>query len=215
MNSITRMKTAREGLYGLIKATYMFFAFPLLLLIGIVTAFALTSTRPESQVAGLPLFSALVWVGVFAPIILFIHGTITRSRLLKRIVLRMRAPQFFAPNEENEIYKAAAGKYLGIDMKNGTILYIHRIRKGQVDVVGLTMSDWTQREVEGNKFRIYTKFPELPCIEICTPWAQRWYDTLGAMHHKNFNTPKPFAQYVSDHIQTLEHDHKIHIPKLA
>lgn len=107
------------------------------------------------------------------------------------------------------------GKYLGIDARNGTILYIHKIRKGQVDVVGLTMGDWTNREVEGNKLRLYTKFPELPCIEISTPWAQRWYDTLGAMEYKRYTTAKPFGLYVREHAEKLERENKIHIPNLG
>lgn len=107
------------------------------------------------------------------------------------------------------------GKYLGIDSRNGTILYIHRIRKGQVDVVGMTMADWTNREIEGNMLRLYTKFPELPRIEIKTPWAQRWYDTLGAMEYKRYSTPKPFPEYVRDHVEQLEREHQIHIPSVA
>ncbi|WP_164348675.1 plasmid IncI1-type surface exclusion protein ExcA, partial [Pseudomonas viridiflava] len=102
---------------------------------------------------------------------------------LSRVTEALKAKDVFWPDDGYEFYLVNDGKYFGIDTKNGAILYIHKIRKGQVDVVGLTMGDWTNRELEGNKLRLYTKFPELPCIEISTPWAQRWYDTLGAMEY--------------------------------
>lgn len=215
MKSFTRFKTAKEHWYALIKFSYMFFAFPMFLLAGIVTASALTSTRSEDQVSGLPLFSILTWLGVLIPLVLFIYGYRNKARLLKHVASRMKSPNFFKPTAENEVYLVRSGKYLGFDINNGTILYVHRIRKGQVDVLGLTMKDWTHLEVEGNLFRVYTKYPELPCVEICTTSAQRWYDALGAMQHRDYTTPKPFTQYVNENIETLARDSNIQVPKMA
>lgn len=135
--------------------------------------------------------------------------------LTQKITAYLRDSAYYAPEIGYEMYRQGEGKYLGIDKKNGTILYVHRIRKGQVDVVGLTMDDWTNREVEGNMFRLNTKFPDLPRIEIATPWAQRWFDTLGAMEYQKTNVAKPFAQHVRDQIEKLESDFKIQIPRLA
>lgn len=215
MGSESRLKTSGEGLYGLVKIAYSLVALPFLLIVGTVTISALMSDRAEARISGLPLFSALVWLAIVLPIFFHVRGKINRSKLLKNIVVSLKSTGYFDPDQSQEMFSASSGKYLGIDTKSGTILYVHRIRKGQVDVVGMTMGDWTNREVEGNVLRLYTKFPELPRIEIATPWAQRWYDTLGAMEYKRYSTPKPFSEYVRDHVQQLERDHQIRISNVA
>ncbi|RMR61811.1 Exclusion-determining protein, partial [Pseudomonas savastanoi pv. fraxini] len=201
-----RLRTGRETLIWLIKLAYMLLAFPFLLFIGVVTFFMALSYTGAEKVETIE-FSMLIWAAILIPVGIFIYGVLSRRRLLKRVTRVIKSPQFFNPDPTNEIYHEGDGKYLGIDTKNGTILYVHRIRKEQVDVVALTMDDWTNREVEGKGIlRLYTKHPDLPRIEIGTPLAQLWYDTLGAMEHKQkqYSTPQPFNRYVHDHLEALE-----------
>lgn len=212
---VQRLKTAREGWFWLVKLAYMLIGFPCLLFIGLMTLYALTSSRAEAQISGLPLFSLLVWSGVLIPVAIFAYGLFSRRRLLKNITAAMRDSAYFNPDSAFEVYHEGDGKYLGIDTENGTILYVHKIRRGQVDVVGLTMEDWINREVDGNTLRLYTKFPRLPRIEISTPWAERWFDALGAMEFKRPATPLHFASHVSKQLETLERDHRILIPRVA
>ena len=213
--TVQRLMTGKETWASIFKFVYMIIGFPCALVITILSIFMAPSLLREGAYSTLVFFFA-IWMGALIPILLTVWRTRSRRRFLKNITSVLQEQSFFAPDEANEIYNLAAGKYIGIDTKNGTILYVHRIRKGQVDVVGLTMEDWTNREVEGNMFRLYTKFPDLPRIEIGTPWAQRWYDTLGAMEHKQnqFKTLQPFSQYVRDRLETLEREHNIHIPRL-
>lgn len=215
MNSDAREKTLIEALYGLLKIIYAVLGIPFLLLVGIVTLFALNSDRAEANVSGLPLFSMLAWTAIILPVVLFYKGRRAREKKINKILQSLKSEVFFQPSRGFETLSASMGRYFGIDVKNGTILYIHLIRKGHVDVVGMTMKDWTHREIEDKRLRIYTKFVDLPCIELTSYEASRWYDTLGAMEHKRYNTPKPFNEYVSDHVEQLESEHQIHIPKLA
>ncbi|EFW77458.1 plasmid IncI1-type surface exclusion protein ExcA, partial [Pseudomonas savastanoi] len=197
---VQRLKTAKEGWFWIVKIFYMLFAFPFAVLVGVPSLFIASSLIEEKDFTTLG-FCSMLWLGVLIPMGIFIYGVLSRRRLLKRVTRAIKSPQFFNPDPTNEIYHEGDGKYLGIDTKNGTILYVHRIRKGQVDVVALTMDDWTNREVEGKGIlRLYTKHPDLPRIEIGTPLAQLWYDTLGAMEHKQkqYSTPQPFNRYVHD-----------------
>lgn len=213
--TIQRLKTAKEGWAWLVKTTYMIIGFPCALIITVPSLFMAPSLIKEEAYSTL-FFFFVIWMGALIPILIIAWRTFSRRSFLKKITSTLRNSQFFAPDEVNESYHEAAGKYLGIDTINGTILYVHRIRKGQVDVVALTMADWTNREVEGNMFRLYTKFPDLPRIEVASPWAQRWYDSLGAMEHQQYNnTPPPFAQFVRDRLDALEREHNIQIPRLA
>lgn len=210
---IQRLKSVRETLSEVARTLYMLFGIPFLLFAGVVMFFAVTSGR--SNLPGDSLGTVLIWAVIFLSIGIFVRGIRRRRSILKNATAAFRDPAYFDPDEGYEMYQQASGKYLGIDKTNGTILYIHSIRKGQMDVMALTMDEWTNREVEGNIFRLYTKYADLPRIEIRTAWAQRWYDTLGAMQHKQYSTPKPFKQFVYDRIELLERDLKVHIPRLA
>ncbi|KPY22821.1 plasmid IncI1-type surface exclusion protein ExcA [Pseudomonas syringae group genomosp. 3] len=214
---VQRLKTAKEGWFWIVKIFYMLFAFPFAVLVGVPSLFIASSLIEEKDFTTLG-FCSMLWLGVLIPMGIFIYGVLSRRRLLKRVTRVIKSPQFFNPDPTNEIYHEGDGKYLGIDTKNGTILYVHRIRKGQLDVVALTMDDWTNREVEGKGIlRLYTKHPDLPRIEIGTPLAQLWYDTLGAMEHKQkqYSTPQPFNRYVHDRLEALELDLNVQIPRLA
>lgn len=211
---VQRLKTAKEVWFWIIKVLYMI-SFPFLVFIGGVTLYALNSPRAEANISGLPLFALLVWAAVLIPIVIFAHGIYNRRRLLKSITASLRHPDYFNPDSTFEVYHEGDGKYLGIDINNGTILYVHKIRKGAVDVVALTMDDWINREVEGQMLRLYTKFPQLPRIEVATPWAQRWYDSLGALEYKQRGNQRPFASYVSRELEKLEREHHIQIPRIV
>lgn len=213
--SIQRLRTAKEGWFWIARIMYMFIAFPCALLISIPSLFMAPSLLEHRSYSTF-LFFAVIWLGALIPIVIFVSGVISRRRLLKQVTAAIKDSRFFDPEPNNEIYHEGDGKYLGIDTKNGTILYVHRIRKGQLDVLALTMGDWTNREVEGNSIlRLYTKHPELPRIQIGTPVAQNWYDTLGAMEYKQYSTPQPFARYVDDRLGALERDLSVHIPRFA
>lgn len=213
--SIQRLRTAKEGWFWIVRIMYMFIAFPCAVLITIPSLFMAPSLLEQRSYSTF-LFFAVIWLGALIPIVIFVSGVISRRRLLKQVTAAIKDPRFFDPEPNNEIYHEGDGKYLGIDTKNGTILYVHRIRKGQLDVLALTMGDWTNREVEGNSIlRLYTKHPELPRIQIGTPVAQMWYDTLGAMEYKQYSTPQPFARYVDDRLGALERDLSVHIPRFA
>ncbi len=211
---VQRIKTAKEGWFGLIKLAYMLVAFPFALIIGGLSLFMAPSLITEGAYSTL-FFFAVLWLGVLIPVGVFAYGVISRRRLLKSMVASLQSPDYFSPDASNEIYHEGDGKYFGIDTKHGTILYVHRIRKGQVDVLAMTMDDWTNREVEGRLFRLYTKLPELPRIQVATPLAQRWYDMLGAMEHKQFSTAPSFKQHVRGRLDELEREHSVQIPRLA
>lgn len=212
---VQRLKTAKEGWLWMVKFLYMLIGFPSALLIGIPSLFLVPSLLEQKNFATLA-FCSMLWLAALVPVVIFLRGVLSRRRLLKQITKAIKAPQFFNPDDANEMYHEGDGKYLGIDTKNGTILYVHRIRKGHLDVVALTMNDWTNREVEGKGIlRLYTKFPDLARIEIGTPWAQRWYDTLGAMEHKQYANAQAFKQHVHHRLEALERDLNVQIPRLA
>jgi hypothetical protein len=213
--NVNRLKTHRESLVVLIKAAYLLVGFPLLLLCGTVMLFSVTSDRTNHRMQGDVAGTVFIWAAILIPVGMFMYSIVSRRSLLRKVVGTLRSPEYFAPEETNELYHVGDGKYLGIDIRNGTMLYVHKIRSGQMDVIGLTMADWTSKEVQGNVFKLYTKHPELPMIKIRTPWAMRWYDTLDAMTTKRYHTPQPFPQYVATHLTALQSRHRVYIPTFS
>lgn len=211
---VQRLKSAKEGCAWLVKLGYMV-CFPFLVAIGGITLYALNSPRAEAKIDGLPLFALLVWSAVLIPAGLFFYRLINRRRLLRNIIASLRQRDYFDPDSSHEVYHDGDGKYLGIDIHNGTILYVNKIRNGAVDVVAMNMSDWVSSEVEGQTLRIFTKLPELPRIEIVTPWAQRFYDVLGVLAIKHRGSSLPFSSYVFRQLERLERELDIQIPRFA
>ncbi|MFH3086253.1 plasmid IncI1-type surface exclusion protein ExcA [Serratia marcescens] len=211
---VQRLKTTREGWAWVFKILYMVLALPCLLFLALASLLTLSDVLKSGDLYQL-FFYGLIWAAILIPAAIFTKQVISKRRILKVITNDVKDPEYFMPEQGYEMYHEGDGKYLGIDIKRGTILYVHRIRKGEVDVVGLDMKDWTNREVEGKMFRLYTKLPELPRIEIATPWAQRWFDTLGSMEFKQYQPAMPFSEYVDIHREQLERENHIAIPRLA
>jgi len=211
---VQRLKTTREGWSWVFKILYMVLALPCLLFLALASLLTLSDVLKSGDLYQL-FFYGLIWAAILIPVAIFTKQVISKRRILKVITNDVKDPEYFMPEQGYEMYHEGDGKYLGIDIKRGTILYVHRIRKGEVDVVGLDMKDWTNREVEGKMFRLYTKLPELPRIEIATPWAQRWFDTLGSMEFKQYQPAMPFSEYVDIHREQLERENHIAIPRLA
>ncbi|MEN3262579.1 plasmid IncI1-type surface exclusion protein ExcA [Sodalis endosymbiont of Spalangia cameroni] len=211
---IQRLKTRRESWFWVLKILYILLVFPCLVFLTLASLFTLGDVLNNRDFHQM-FFYAIIWFSLLVPVGVFFYKVFSKRRLLKIITNDIKHPDFFMPEPGYEMFHEGDGKYLGIDIQRGTILYVHRIRKGEVDVVGLDMSDWTNREVEGKMFRLYTKIPQLPRIEIATPWAQRWFDTLGSMEFKQYSPSLPFSEYVDIHLEQLEREQHIAIPRLA
>ncbi|MBD8792730.1 plasmid IncI1-type surface exclusion protein ExcA [Pseudomonas syringae] len=209
-----RIRTGKEQFFFLLQLAYILLALPLLLVFGTLMVLSMPPAEYRQDDGALE-GTIIIWLCVIVPVGIFFFRVVKKSRFLKRMVNSLRSPEYFSPESTHEMYHEGDCKYLGIDIKNGTILYIHRVRKGQMDVIGMNLGDWTQRELEGNILRLYTKFPELPRIEFSTPWAQRWYDTLGAMEYKRYEHSQRFSDYVNSRVEQLERDTKVQISKLA
>lgn len=210
---VQRIKTRKEAAFFIIKLAYGLIGFPFLLILGVLALLSLTGAgRTDGDIY---ILISIIRLGILIPMGVFFYKVFSKRRLLKIITNDIKHHDFFMPEPGYEMFHEGDGKYLGIDIQRGTILYVHRIRKGEVDVVGLDMSDWTNREVGGKMFRLYTKILQLPRIEIATPWAQRWFDTLGSMEFKQYSPSLPFSEYVDIHLEQLEREQHIAIPRLA
>ena len=165
------------------------------------------------------LFS-IVWLDILLPLEFHSFKIISRCRQLKKMVALLTSDERFSPLKQHQVMDAGQGKYLGIDIKFGNILYIHMVKKGVVDVIGLTMRDWTERELEDGTLRIKTKNPEVPVLSInAHPTVTRELsNTLGAMSHNSYveSFPQePWPLHVNIQSRFVEFEHDVVVPQAS
>lgn len=220
MNTVQRHDKPKDVLWALTRILYYFLALPYLCFLAFGTLVALfgnTMGRPNGE---LYLFSLLVWAGILIPLGYRRFSIVQRRRQLKKMVALLTSDERFSPLKQHQVMDAGRGKYLGIDIKSGNILYIHMVKKGVVDVIGLTMRDWTERELEGSSLRINTKNPEVPVLSVNahSTVARELFNTLGAMGHNSY--PESFPQepwplHVSIQSRFVEFEHDVVVPQAS
>lgn len=220
MQTVQRTDSKAETLWVIIKFVYYFLALPCLVFISIAMAFIAYGTAVGKTAGADSQFysvAVLVWLATFVPLAVRRYGKVLRHRSLKQMVAMLSSPDRFSPQTQHQVLDAGRGKYLGIDTQHGTILYIHIVKKGVIDVIGLDMQSWTNRELEGSALRLYTRQPDLPVLSVYahSAAAKELFDTLGAMSHNTYANPfmESWPVYVSQQSRFVEYEHNVVVPQ--
>lgn len=220
MKTVQRHDNWLDYIWALTRTLYYFLVLPSLGFIALASIIIYSSKGPTEPGAGMGFFFTLVWCGILLPLGYRRFSITRRRRQLKKMVALLTSDERFSPQKQHQVLDVGRGKYLGIDTKHGTILYIHMVKKGIVDVMGLTMDDWTNSELEGGTLRVKTKSPDLPELSINVhPIAGReLLDTLGAMSHNSYSEPfpkEPWPLHVGIQSRFVEYEHNVVVPQAA
>ncbi|MNB82683.1 hypothetical protein D3C81_200230 [compost metagenome] len=221
MKVVQRTDSKLETLWLLVRFAYYFLALPCLLFFMAVSLVIYSGNQPgghDDPVMG--GFFILVWCAVLIPLGMRRYWKVARRRQLKKMVAMLSSPERFSPQKQHQVLDAGRGKYLGIDIQRGTILYIHMVKKGLIDVVGLTMQGWTNRELEGTALRLYTRMPDVPVLSVYAHQivAKELFNTLGAMSHNSYTEPfpnEPWPEYVGRQSRFVEFEHNVVVPQVV
>ncbi|MGP2416703.1 plasmid IncI1-type surface exclusion protein ExcA [Pantoea ananatis] len=221
MKTVQRHDSKIENLWTIIKFAYYFLALPCLFFFAAASFMIYLGKQPgghsDPNMAG---FFVLVWVALIVPLAFRRYLKVTRRHQLKKMVALLTSEVRFSPQKQHQVMDAGRGKYLGIDTRSGNILYIHIVKKGIVDVIGLTSRDWTDRELEGSTLRILTKNPEVPVLSINAhpTVTKELFNTLGAMSHKSYTESfpqEPWPLHVSLQSRFVEFEHDVVVPQAS
>lgn len=223
MKTVQRHDSKIENLGSVIKFAYYFLALPFLVFISVCMAFIAYGTFTGKTTGADSQFysvAVVVWLLTIIPLIVRRYGKASRLRQLNEIVRLLSSAERFSPQKQHQIVDAGRGKYLGIDTKHGSILYIHMVKKGIVDVIGLTMSDWTERELEGSTLCLITKNPDVPVLSINAHpiVAKELFNTIGAMSHNSYSEPfphEPWPLHVGIQSRFVEFEHNVVVPQVV
>ncbi|MFS7253173.1 plasmid IncI1-type surface exclusion protein ExcA [Rahnella rivi] len=217
MKTVQRTDSKAETLWVLVKFVYYFLALPCLVFFAVASLVIYSGHGPGGRDPSMFAFFVLVWLAVLVPLGVRRYFKMSRRSKLLKMVTMLSRPDRFSPQKQHQVLDAGRGKYLGIDTKNGTILYIHMVKKGLIDVIGLDMQSWTNRELEGSALRLYTKMPDVPVLSVYAHpiVAKRLFDTLGAMDQNSYC--KPFTDswpvYVAQQSRFVEYEHDVVVPQ--
>lgn len=220
MKTVQRHDNWLDYIWALTRVLYYFLGLPSLIFIAIASVIIYSSKGPTEPGVGMGFFFILVWCGILLPLGFRRFGIIRRRRQLKKIVSMLTSAERFSPLKQHQVMDAGQGKYLGIDIKSGNILFIQMVKKGVVDVIGLTMRDWTDRELEDSTLRLKTKKPEVPVLSVNahSTVARELFNTLGAMSHNSYpesSPQEPWPLHVSIQSRFVEFEHDVVVPQAS
>lgn len=202
------------------RSVYYIILLPCAVFFAAITLFIfMGSTRHHLYTSDYFLLTML-WMFILLPLTFRYISIKMRSKKLQQISLFFKRDDRFNPKESHEVFNAIYGKYFGVDISRGTILFIDMHRKRIIDVVGITMDTWSNIELQGSVIRMYTLDPELPMLSITAPSVvvSGLYNTLGAMRHKSYSESypdEPWPRYVARQSKFIEFEHKVTVPQAA
>lgn len=220
MKTVQRHDNWIDISWALTRVLYYFLGLPSLIFLAFASIIIYSNNGPSGPDASLGYLFLLVWCGILFPLSYRRIIIIRRRRQLKKMVALLTSAERFSPQKQHQILDAGHGKYLGIDTKHGNILYIHMVKKGVVDVIGLTMRDWTERELEGSTLRLNTKNPEMPVLSINAHQtvAKELFSTIGAMSHNGYSESfpqEPWPEHVGRQSRFVEFEHDVVVPQVV
>lgn len=148
------------------------------------------------------LMISLLWIGTILVIFYIVKSyTLNKSNILN-ILKHVKLEGLFEPLPSDELFGSHKFNYFGIDVQNGTIVYISHVNCKQflfakdILVFGFDVHNWRSCELVGNKLTIHTNDPRIPFISVMNNKAPIIFEKLSAMRNMNFTYPHSFPGWV-------------------
>lgn len=203
-----------------IRSVYYMILLPCAVFLAAITLFIFMGSSKHNLYTSDYFLLIMLWMFILLPPTYRYISVKLRKKTLQQISFFLKSDNRFNPNESHEVFNAVYGKYFGVDISRGTILFIDIHRKRITDVVGITMDTWTNVEIQGSVIRVYTLDPELPMLSITAPpvVVSGLYNTLGAMRHKSYTESypdEPWQLHVARQSKFIEFEHKVTVPQAS
>lgn len=188
---------------AMIKLLIVGLGLPFLLLFSISISCRLMNSDPYDRFyKGDILASNFGWAAVF--IICFFMIMIRRhyKKNILTILEAVKLEGLFEPLPNDEKFGFFQYNYFGIDVANGTFVFIgninnrSRLFSNNMLVLGFDTHNWRGIELKGNKLTIYMNDPNLPYIYIINKEASTFYEKLSAMRNRHYDYPHSFPKWV-------------------
>ncbi|KAA0470827.1 plasmid IncI1-type surface exclusion protein ExcA [Salmonella enterica] len=203
------MKTKKETtdrfptwwlLYYVLRKAYFFLGIPFFLFCGVMSITGLIIDPYYGKDVNAYFYILLWWFLLLAPGIWMYSRAKTRREKIRKVVQTIKESGFYSPEKGYEGLSLTQGAYFGIDLKNGTMLYV-RIYPGNImDVIGFDIHNFTRTVTDDKTLEIHTKYINLTLVPIpswCTH-PETASNTMHAMASRGYDYPVDFPRLIQE-----------------
>ncbi|HAF6280023.1 TPA: plasmid IncI1-type surface exclusion protein ExcA [Salmonella enterica] len=192
---------------------YFIIGIPFLLLCGVLGTLSITSSRYVNNNDYIYAYGS--WALLIIPCVWLYLSAKKRQKKINTIINSLKETGRFIPDKNLEFRMFWQAKYFGIDVRNGTMLYIG-IWPGKVmDVIGFQAGSITETATSGSRIDLHTSFVTLPVIslELVTKYASTIANTIHAINRKGYSYPVNFPALVQNKKKEWENMTGLPVPE--
>ena len=192
--------------YYLIRTAYFIFGVPFLLLCSLgITGMMLTEPYIETDIQAY-LYTYGSWLLLILPSLWLYMKTRAKKKKVQQVVQQIKESSPFAPTSDYEQLSFSKSCYFGIDIKNGTMLYVRIYPNNVMDVIGLDIHNFTRTVAEDGKLEIHTTYVSLPMIplEISGISSRTLANTMHTMAARGYEYKERFPQMIRYRVKEWE-----------
>ncbi|HAM9627845.1 TPA: plasmid IncI1-type surface exclusion protein ExcA [Escherichia coli] len=192
--------------YYLIRTAYFIFGVPFLLLCSLgFTGMMLTESYIETDIQAY-LYTYGSWLLLILPSLWLYMKTRAKKKKVQQVVQQIKESSPFAPTSDYEQLSFSKSCYFGIDIKNGTMLYVRIYPNNVMDVIGLDIHNFTRTVAEDGKLEIHTTYVSLPMIplEISGISSRTLANTMHTMAARGYEYKERFPQMIRYRVKEWE-----------
>ncbi|HGC0685692.1 TPA: plasmid IncI1-type surface exclusion protein ExcA, partial [Escherichia coli] len=192
--------------YYLVRNAYFIFGVPFLLLCSLgFTGMMLTEPYIETDIQAY-LYTYGSWLLLILPSLWLYMKTRAKKKKVQQVVQQIKESSPFAPTSDYEQLSFSKSCYFGIDIKNGTMLYVRIYPNNVMDVIGLDIHNFTRTVAEDGKLEIHTTYVSLPMIplEISGISARTLANTMHTMAARGYEYKERFPQMIRYRVKEWE-----------
>ncbi|HAI8601699.1 TPA: plasmid IncI1-type surface exclusion protein ExcA [Escherichia coli] len=192
--------------YYLIRTAYFIFGVPFLLLCSLgSTGMMLTEPYIETDIQAY-LYTYGSWLLLILPSLWLYMKTRAKKKKVQQVVQQIKESSPFAPTSDYEQLSFSKSCYFGIDIKNGTMLYVRIYPNNVMDVIGLDIHNFTRTVAEDGKLEIHTTYVSLPMIplEISGISSRTLANTMHTMAARGYEYKERFPQMIRYRVKEWE-----------
>ncbi|HBC3162238.1 TPA: plasmid IncI1-type surface exclusion protein ExcA [Escherichia coli O146] len=192
--------------YYLVRNAYFIFGVPFLLLYSLgFTGMMLTEPYIETDIQAY-LYTYGSWLLLILPSLWLYLRTRAKKKKVQQVVQQIKESSLFAPTSDYEQLSFSKSCYFGIDIKNGTMLYVRIYPNNVMDVIGLDIHNFTRTVAEDGKLEIHTTYVSLPMIplEISGISSRTLANTMHTMAARGYEYKERFPQMIRYRVKEWE-----------
>ncbi|HFU7791276.1 TPA: plasmid IncI1-type surface exclusion protein ExcA [Escherichia coli] len=206
MNTTKNRYPSWWAYYYLVRNAYFIFGVPFLLLCSLgFTGMMLTELYIETDIQAY-LYTYGSWLLLILPSLWLYMKTRAKKKKVQQVVQQIKESSPFAPTSDYEQLSFSKSCYFGIDIKNGTMLYVRIYPNNVMDVIGLDIHNFTRTVAEDGKLEIHTTYVSLPMIplEISGISSRTLANTMHTMAARGYEYKERFPQMIRYRVKEWE-----------